>query len=762
MNGLSRRMSGCMAAVLLTAFGTSSGIGQVLTPPPAPLPTSAPASPPDAGAPSSRWPLRLETPDGLITIYQPQLRSFDGNQIKARAALSVVAPGQQDPVFGAMWMESRVSTDRVARTVRILDVTVTKVRFPGPGGVTAEALTTAMRNNNAGQRAVVLSLDQVSAMLQAIEQQKAAASDISTAPPKIIFVAHPAVLVAYDGQPRLMQVQNSPLSRAMNTPFFVVLDPTTKTYFLKGASLWYSAQNPLGPFLPARQIPQEVSALATSSGYQDPQAAIEGAPASVVEVITATEPAELIWTDGAEEMGTIPNTELLYVTNTPADVFLQIDTQQIFVLLSGRWYSAPNHNGPWTYVPPDKLPPDFSRIPPNSEKANVLASVAGTQQAKDAVADTYIPQTAAIDRHNFEPPPVQYDGDPNFQPIENSPVQYCANTPNSVLLVGGRYYCCHQAVWYLASSAAGPWDLCTQVPPEIYSIPPSCPDYAVRFCHVYDSTADVVYVGYTPGYTGCYPFDHVVVYGTGFHYAPWVGREYFPRPWTYGFSARYDAYSNHWGFEVGRDRGGSEAWFGSRALVSAGGYFGHGGYRPLEIRGGRDREEIRDSGFNVYERRHDVRRDIPARAEIGRAGDREGVRVEPRGGEARTIEPRRAEPQERNNVFAGPNGEVYRKTIDGWEERQSNRWVPRESARAVEPSREQPGRERPANGEPAREGPPAELNRDYRARVQGQQRTQENVPSRVEREAPRESSSGRSDAGESRGGGQQSQTGQRH
>lgn len=704
MSGWRATITAGLAAALLYVACVAFAIGQSITPP------AASAPPPDATAPSSRWPMRLNTSDGLITIYQPQLRSFDGNQIKARAAVSVVAPGQQEPVFGAMWMESRVSTDRVQRTVRILDVTVTKVRFPAAGGVTAEALTNAMRAYNATQNPVILSLDQLTAMLQEVQEEKAAANDLSTAPPRILFVEHPAVLVVYDGQPKMMPVANSQLLRAVNTPFFVVQDPATNTYFLKGASFWYSASNPLGPFQPAGQIPAAVSALATSSGYQDPQAPIAGAPASAVEVFTATEPTELIWTDGAEEMATIPNTDLLYVTNTPSDVFIDINSQQIYVLLSGRWYTAPNHNGPWTYIPPDKLPADFAKLPPNSEKANVLASVAGTQQAKDAVADTYIPQTAAIDRHNFEQPPVQYDGGPSFQPIENCPVQYCVNTPSSVLLFGGRYYCCYNACWYIASAPTGPWDICTAVPAEIYTIPPSCPDYACRYCYVYESTPDVVYVGYTPGYTGCYRFDHVVVYGTGFHYGGWVGHEYFPRPWTFGFGAHYDGYSNHWGFEIGRIHSNGEWWFGARARDAVGGFFGHGGYRPVEIRREVGHEQLRDAGFNLYERRKDVRRDIPL-------GQRPGIRADPG----------RPEPNERDNVFAGPNGEVYRKTIDGWEERQNGRWIPRGTSGTLDRSHEQPAREpqrQEANrDERSREAPPAELNRDYRARIQGEQRT---------------------------------------
>lgn len=785
MKGLLPRAVLSLGALLITGLCASCAVAEDVPAPQPPVsqytggPIAAP--PADPGQqPSSRWPLRLDGPDGLITVYQPQLTTFDGNQLKARAAVSVVPPGQQDPTFGVMWMESRVSTDRAARTVQILDVTVTRARFPGPGGVSEQVLTNAMRSYNAQQGVVTLSLDQLLSMLEVVQKEKAAVKDISTDPPKILFVNHPAVLVQYDGPPKLMQVQNSGLIRAVNTPFFVVLDPPTKTYFLKGGSLWYAGANPAGPFQPAGQVPQEVSALATTSGYQDPQAAIQGAPASAIEIITATEPTELVWTDGAEEMGTVPNTDLLYVTNTPSDVFLLIDTQQIFVLISGRWYTAPNHNGPWTYIPADKLPPDFARIPPNSEKGSVLAHVAGTQQAMDAIVDTYVPQTAAIDRRSFEQPVVQYDGEPQFESIQETPVSYCVNTPNSVLRVRNQYYCCYNGVWYLSSVAVGPWEICTSVPTEIYTIPPSCPVYSVRYCYVYESTPDLVYVGYTPGYVGCYPYNHVVVYGTGFYYRPWVGRVYYPRPWTYGFAARYDAYSGHWGFEVGYARGGGDAWLGEREHRSAGGWFGHGGYRPvvvhnevnLNIREPRaNRVEITRSDYDLYDRRKDVRRDFtPVRAEERRSP--EIGRINPTRTEPGRQAPTRYQPPERNNVYAGENGQVYRKTIDGWEQRDNNKWVPRTGAPergAAEthvpaheqptheapvresPVREQPARERPVQQEPvrqqpareapAREAPSPELNQDYRARVAGQQRAhnypqQEPVRQAPVREAP--------------------------
>ena len=35
-----------------------------------------------------------------------------------------------EPVFGVIWIDARVETDRDARTISVLDVTVPAVRFP--------------------------------------------------------------------------------------------------------------------------------------------------------------------------------------------------------------------------------------------------------------------------------------------------------------------------------------------------------------------------------------------------------------------------------------------------------------------------------------------------------------------------------------------------------------------------------------------------------------------------------------------------------
>ena len=80
-------------------------------------------------------------------------------------------------------------------------------------------------------------------------------------------------------------------------------------------------------------------------------------------------------------------------------------------------------------MPGEQLPGDFTRIPPESPKGHVLASIPGTEQAREAVIANQIPQTATVRRSEAKLD-VKYDGPPQFQPIE----ERIWNTPSIPLL----------------------------------------------------------------------------------------------------------------------------------------------------------------------------------------------------------------------------------------------------------------------------------------------------------------------------------------
>jgi len=780
-----------------------------------PGPDSGAAAPPPEGQPAqpSRWPMHVTSADGAdVTIFQPQLEDFQGDTLTARAAVAVTPAGQQQPVFGAIWLQSRVQTDRSARTVQILDVQVSKELFPSQQPISQQSLSDAARQAILAQP-ITLSLDHLLASLEALQKAQTAAADLQTTPPAIIFKQHPAVKVEYDGDPRLVQTDSAGIMRVINTPFFVALDTSSRMYFLKGAGHWFTAPDPKGPFQFTTQVPQGISQYADQSGYTDPQQAIPDSEVSSLEIVTATTPTELIWTDGQPQMTPISGTNLLYWANTDSDVFNDIATNQTFVLLSGRWYSASNTNGPWTFVAPDQLPADFAQIPPDSPKASVLADVAGTQQAQDALADTYIPQTAAIDSTNYEQPPVTYDGNPDFEPVQGTTCAYAVNSPCSVLSCGGFYYCCYNAVWYQCPTALGPWVISYRVPRDIYTIPPSCPIYPVRFVSIYGYTGSVVYEGYTPGYVGCYPYGGVVVYGTGYAYKPWYRHNYVPRPSTFGFAAQYHPYSGRWGFSFGLASGGGQTWIAAPAKAPVGSnWFGYGGYRPSKVpttlkinRTIIDTNNVSRATYdvNVYQQRKDVHPEAPGVSPAHSAPQEDHPAPAPAPNHA-AVPPDLNE----NNVYVNDKGDVYRRTDTGWEKRDGDQWKPqpsephenphanppvqspppenpepphespprqepvnnqpvnpqpinnqpadnqpqREEPQREQPQQNQPQRQEPQREEPQRQAPPADSgapDRDYQARERGDSRSSPPPPAPAP--APSHEPSGGGGGGESRG-----------
>ena len=75
------------------------------------------------------------------------------------------------------------------------------------------------------------------------------------------------------------------------------------------------------------------------------------------DLIVVTKPSELISTDGKPDYATIEGTSLLYASNSEDDIVMDINTQQHYVLIAGRWnHSKTLDDGDWKFVEPEDLP----------------------------------------------------------------------------------------------------------------------------------------------------------------------------------------------------------------------------------------------------------------------------------------------------------------------------------------------------------------------------------------------------------------------
>jgi hypothetical protein len=265
-------------------------------------------------------------------------------------------------------------------------------------------------------------------------------------------------------------------------------------------------------------------------------------------------------------------------------VFVTANTNW-YILLSGRWFVAPSAKGPWRYVAPDRLPADFARIPADSPKAAVLASVAGTPQAKAAVASNSVPQTATVNRKQAQFA-ATYDGNPDFVAVQGTALTYARNAAVPVIRVdASHYYAVSNGVWFVASSPRGPWVVATSVAPAIYTIPASSPLHYVTYVRVYGVSGDSVQVGYTPGYYGVVSTGAVVVYGTGYRCTAWVGSVWYGCPATYApaaywYGAAYPVAGawnvyGQWGNAVvsGTAAAWANPWTGNYGRAVEGGYY---------------------------------------------------------------------------------------------------------------------------------------------------------------------------------------------
>ena len=668
------------------------------------------------------WPREVASPQGDITMYQPQIESFKGNALSARAAISITPSGKDEPVFGAVWLDCRVSTDRMNRTVKLEDVKVKQIKFP-EGTDEETTKISATLEQQMPHLDLIFSLDFLLESLDMTQKERETARELEVTPPKIIMMNHPAVLVLIDGDPVLTDVEGTSLKRVTNTPYFLVQVPSSGRFYLRGGAIWYTAWNITGPWTKIGNPPKVVvnlSEQSISDNESDEQLKANDVrlkTGKIPEIVVSTEPAELIATDGPIQFSPIKGTGLLYASNTPSRVFMEIATQQYYILVSGRWYTAKTLTGSWTNVESKKLPTDFAKIPPGSECDDVLSSVAGTIPAKDAMLDAQIPQTAEVDRATATTE-VQYDGDPQFEPIENTDMEYAVNTPTAVIRLGGRCYNCEKGVWFEGPGPFGPWAVCVNVPEAIYTIPPRYPVYNVRYVRVYGFNPSVAYVGYTPGYTGCYVYGGTVVYGTGYHYQPWYRHYYYGRPWTWGFGVHFDPWTG-WSFGASVGWGQPHGWFAYNSSIVSAGWWGPVGYRPVyrpvvgpayregyhpsyhqvvaskpagPSTGGMTRSSGATRTGTMYDqwkggvRRPTVRATAPlttvpsrpVQPSPSRPDTRPTTnpqtqaipRAETRGNSRITPRPTTRE----NNVYAAPNGNVLRNTPQGWQQRDRNTW----------------------------------------------------------------------------------------
>ena len=626
--GIIIMMSGLFSATLFPAclWAQSDGDSMVL---------------PDGG-----WPQVVQSSDNTITIYQPQIESWQDNLLKARSAVSVTTKASAQPEFGVVFFSARTEVDRSSGIVTFMNTTISSVNFPKSGKDTLNYTDIIKSSIPKWPQTIALERLIADMAVTQAEMKTQQRTRVKNDPPRLLISTRPAVLVLIDGTPVPRAIGGTSLMRIINTRALILLDKTSGKYYLYLSDHWEEAQNIEGPWIPAKNQPASLADALDDARQSKAVDLLEKDTksgtkfAGPLRVYVSTQPAELIITQGKPNLQPIDGTQILSCTNSDNDIFFYLKDQRYYVLIAGRWYrSRVLEKGPWEFVPGSSLPHDFANIPENHNKGNVLASVPGTPEAEEAVISNSIPQTATVKRSEAKAD-ITYDGDPVFKPIEGTPLKYAVNSPVPVIKVDEKsFYSVINGVWFGATSPFGPWAVADRIPAVIYTIPPSSPVHYVVYVRVYGSTPEVVYVGYTSGYYGALiGIDGTVVYGTGYYYDPWIGTVWYGPPVTWGFGVCYGWHVWGWGWGWGYYYGWRpifRPWWGPMWG------WGAGWWHPWGWRGGIKLHA------NVYSH---WRSNIIVQNNIRSFRNQASFR-----GRA-------------NDHFAGRDGQVYRRTAEGrWE-----------------------------------------------------------------------------------------------
>src|SRR5882672_7563633 len=145
-----------------------------------PSPTKAKTIP--ASAPSTidarPWPRNYTIDSTKFLLYHPQLESWTGNQLKARAVMAVTtgtikdAKGNSVPqqTYGVLWISARTDTDKDAREVTLADIKFDSAKFPASPDHETQYLSLAQKISPGTD--LVVSLDHLEAALAMLKSQE--------------------------------------------------------------------------------------------------------------------------------------------------------------------------------------------------------------------------------------------------------------------------------------------------------------------------------------------------------------------------------------------------------------------------------------------------------------------------------------------------------------------------------------------------------------------------------------------------------------
>ncbi len=234
-------------------------------------------------------------------------------------------------------------------------------------------------------------------------------------------------------------------------------------------------------------LPREVDGVElerVESGIAAVRARERGAAVlSVVapRVVIAKKPTVLVYIDGEPRYVPVKDTPLSGVLNTRT-LLLKDAKGRHYLRLYDGWVSAVSLAGPWSVTKPPPAADQLERVARATGRANLLRGKPDPKtRRRPSLKGGSLPQILVATQPTAL---LVLDGEPRFQAVGGTPLQYATNTTAHLFrdVEAKQLYVRIAGYWFRSSSSAGPWEFVPahRLPESFAAIPDDSPKRGVK------------------------------------------------------------------------------------------------------------------------------------------------------------------------------------------------------------------------------------------------------------------------------------------
>jgi len=199
------------------------------------------------------------------------------------------------------------------------------------------------------------------------------------------------------------------------------------------------------------------------------------------KVIITSKPSLQVLIDGKAQMRDVPGTKLQRVINTRSVILFESNKKVYYLRVQDWWLQAKELEGPWEYA--KKLPDDMKKAEEVLVSQSQVENPEGEQtkqppSLKKSGKEAEIPGVYVV----FGPAElIETQGEPKFNLVPGTGLEYVANTTGNIFRLGGDYYILISGRWFKGATLDGPWTFvsATDMPSEFAKVPADNPKATV-------------------------------------------------------------------------------------------------------------------------------------------------------------------------------------------------------------------------------------------------------------------------------------------